>query len=94
MVIYLVGILISLSLGMLPGSYIYNLEITLSKNIKDASKFFSVITVVGSIAFLIAPILTYLTTKRYFLIILLLLIALVLMFDSLFVKSNCSSETF
>ena len=64
-VIYLVGISISVFLWMFTASYIYNLEITLSKNLKDASKFFSVITGVESIPFLITPILTYLTTNKY-----------------------------
>ena len=84
-VVYLVGITISVFLGMFTGSYIYNLEITWSKNLKDASKFFSVITGVQSIAFLIAPILTYLTpNKNLFLSILLVLIALVLIFLAYF----------
>ncbi len=84
-VIYLVGISISALLGMFTGSYVYNIEITFSKYLKDASRFFSLITGIESVAFLIAPVLTYLTTSRYvFLSILLVLITLALIFLAYF----------
>jgi len=62
--IYLIGISISALLGIYTGGYIYNLEVSQSKHLKDPSKFFSPISGAEAAAFLIAPILTYITPNK------------------------------
>ncbi len=80
-VLYLVGISVSLFLGMFTGSYVYNLEITWAKDLSEPSKFFSLVTGAEAFAFLVAPILTYVTPdKILFLSILLSLITLAALF--------------
>jgi len=75
--IYLIGISISALLGIYTGGYIYNLEVSWSKNLRDPSKFFSLISGAEAAAFFIAPILTYITAnKMVFLAILLISTAL------------------
>jgi len=75
--IYLIGISISPLLGIYTGGYIYNLEVSWSKNLRDPSKFFSLISGAEAAAFFIAPILTYITpNKIVFLAILLISTAL------------------
>jgi len=69
--IYLMGISISALLGIYTGGYIYNLEVSWSKHLRDPSKFFSLISGAEAAAFFIAPILTYITpNKMVFLVIL------------------------
>ncbi len=63
-VIYLAGISVSALLGIYTGGYIYNLEVTWSKRLKDPSKFFSLISGSEATAFFIAPILTYITPNK------------------------------
>ena len=62
--IYLIGISISPLLGIYTGGYIYNLEVSWSKNLRDSSKFFSLISGAEAAAFFIAPILTYITPNK------------------------------
>ena len=62
--IYLIGISISPLLGIYTGGYIYNLEVSWSKNLRDPSKFFSLISGAEAAAFFIAPILTYITPNK------------------------------
>ena len=62
--IYLVGISISALLGIYTGGYIYNLEVSWSKHLRDPSKFFSLISGAEALAFLVAPILTYITPNK------------------------------
>ena len=62
--IYLVGISISALLGIYTGGYIYNLEVSWSKHLRDPSKFFSLISGAEAAAFFIAPILTWITPNK------------------------------
>jgi len=62
--IYLIGISISPLLGIYTGGYIYNLEVSWAKNLRDPSKFFSLISGAEAAAFFIAPILTYITLNK------------------------------
>ena len=62
--IYLIGITISALLGIYTGGYIYNLEVSWSKHLRDPSKFFSLISGAEAAAFFIAPILTYITPNK------------------------------
>ncbi|MEB3756735.1 MAG: hypothetical protein GSR79_07770 [Desulfurococcales archaeon] len=62
--IYLTGITISALLGIYTGGYIYNLEVSWSKHLRDPSKFFSLISGAEAAAFFIAPILTYITPNK------------------------------
>jgi len=61
---YLIGISVSALLGIYTGGYIYNLEVSWSKNLRDPSKFFSLISGAEAAAFFIAPILTYITPNK------------------------------
>jgi len=51
-------------LGIYTGGYIYNLEVSWSKHLRDPSKFFSLISGAEALAFLVAPILTYITPNK------------------------------
>ncbi len=62
--IYLMGISISALLGIYTGGYIYNLEVSWSKHLRDPSKFFPLVSGAEAAAFLIAPILTYITPNK------------------------------
>ncbi len=62
--IYLIGISVSALLGIYTGGYIYNLEVSWSKHLRDPSKFFSLISGAEAAAFFIAPILTYITPNK------------------------------
>ncbi len=62
--IYLIGISISALLGIYTGGYIYNLEVSWTKHLRDPSKFFSLISGAEALAFFIAPILTYITPNK------------------------------
>ncbi|MCE4614044.1 MAG: hypothetical protein F7B60_00730 [Desulfurococcales archaeon] len=62
--IYLMGISVSALLGIYTGGYIYNLEVSWSKHLRDPSKFFSLISGAEAVAFFVAPILTYITPNK------------------------------
>ena len=69
--VYLAGISVSALLGIYTGGYIYNLEVSWSKRLRDPSRFFSLVSGAEAAAFFIAPILTYVTpSKTVFLAIL------------------------
>ncbi|MEB2837344.1 MAG: hypothetical protein GSR80_001386 [Desulfurococcales archaeon] len=62
--IYLAGISVSALLGIYTGGYIYNLEVSWAKRLRDPSRFFSLVSGAEAAAFFIAPLLTYVTPNK------------------------------
>lgn len=75
--VYLIGISISAILGMYTSSFVYALEVSLSKELNDPTRFFSTISGVEAIAFFIAPILSSLVLNKLLFLSILLSLACV-----------------
>jgi len=79
--VYLIGISVSSPLGVYTASYVYSMEVTLSKRLSDPTKFFSLISGSEAVAFFLAPNIVYLTQdKLVFLILLSILTSLGFLF--------------
>lgn len=62
--IYLVGIILALFLGAFTGSYVFAMQVAYSQRLSKPTRFFSLITGIEALAFVLAPVLVYFTSSR------------------------------